>query len=397
MRLSKKRVSCRFAQPIFVAFACLCFFLIPKVSTGAEDSVTIVLPDHKISVKRLERAARLILVNRIGMQRIKFVWSDLFALSDTLQKNVEEIILMSMEFKYDIDAIKMEKFESAEGSFTFYYSFVEPPLEIVKIQKSTLPKIFSMAKQMNNDTWFPTLIELALQYPDLVTSIDLERLWKKSLPNHSFNAVFERAILSADAIKFALKDIIESDLPKTVADSLRLFDLAPTNQTVCSHTLQIAEKDYPQITALMRPHCFSLGGRLGNERDPKDPLLAEINRLQEEFNINLKDNPIIYFLINSGNSFNVAATIAVEKEGFQEHDGQHVAIAELFNRLPRDGLNLQKTKKFGEILYSHGFRAIPNVLQINFPKKKYKKSNANRLKIKMPENDQKNDSGFGIY
>ncbi|MDC0063044.1 hypothetical protein OAJ84_03520, partial [Candidatus Puniceispirillum sp.] len=346
------------------------FFLIPKVSLGAEDSVTIVLPDNKISVQRLERGARLILLNRIGMQRIKFVWPLPFALSDALRKNVEKIILGSMEFKYDIDAIKLKKFEPAEGSLTFYYSFVEPPHEIVRIQKSTLPKIFLMAQKMHNEERFPTLIELALQYPDLITNRDLERLWKKSLPNHSYNAVFERAIISADAIKFALKDIIESDLPETVADTLRLFDLAPTNQTVCSHTLQIAEKDYPQITALMRPYCLSLNGRLSNERESKDPLLEEINRLQEEFDINLRENPIIYFLINSGHSFNIAPTMAGKTEVLQELDGQDVAIAELFNHLPRDGVNLQKTQKFEELLHSHGFRAIPKILQTTFSNKR---------------------------
>ncbi len=397
MQLSKKKVSCCFTKLIFVGFVLLFFLVNPRVSLGAEDRVTIVRPDHKISVQRLERGARLILLNRIGMQRIKFIWSDTFAFSDALRKNIEKIILGSMGFEYDIDGIKLEKFESDEGTLTFHYSFIAPPQEIVRIQKSTLPKLFLMTKQMYSDERFPVLIELALQYPDLVTKKGLESLWKRSLPNHSYNAVFERAILSADAIKFSLKDITESDLPETVADSLRLFDLAPTNQTVCSHTLRLAEKDYPQITALMGSYCLFLKGRLGNERVSKNPLLEEVNRLQEEFNIEIRDNPIIYFLINSGHSFNIAPMMIGKKEVFQELDRRNVAMAELFNNLPRDGVNLQKTQKFEERLHAHGFRAIPQVLHTNLLDTRFKKSEGQGTKFQIPEKGQGNLSGFGVY
>jgi hypothetical protein len=346
---------------------------------SADDTVTLAWPERGIDQKKLERAARLVLVNRIGMQRIKFVWDKPIELSDRVKLSVEAVLRKSLGTDYNLQNLSLVKKEWDGGNVVFHYKFDKPKTEKINISKSALHSVIKLAARMQGETHMPALIELALSYPDIMPKETIENLWRSFLPYHSYDVIFDKKISNFGSVKFVNRNIPVGDLPATLVNGLKMLDLAPTNSIICFLNAELAEPGLPRLSTLLTNYCRLLPNKNTLISNKNSHEAQEIKTLKNKYSISLQDKPLLYFWITSHNNFTFDELLFQRNFNTLGGSQKNTALLELFNRLPPDNLNVTKLHDFIMGLRGSGFEAIPALLLSLMPEELGLKSGNNHV------------------
>lgn len=392
------------------------FVLSPSLTAwSADGSVTLAWPEKSIDQKKLERAARLALVNRLALQRVQFVWDEPIKLSDGVQVSIEAAFRKSIKIRYDIRNLALVRRERRGKDVVFHYKFDMPPVEEINISKSALVKLLNIPFHRHNDAHMPALIEVALTYPDIMPSKTIENLWRFFLPYHSYEVIFNRKILNFESVKFINRDIPLAELPATTANGLKLLDLAPTNLAVCEHNVKLAKSELPQLSALLKNYCKLLPSKVTLNPDKKGKTAQELKKLENEYAISLRDKPLLYFWITSHENFTFDELLSQQEQSAPDAYQKNTTLPELYHRLPSDNLNLTLLHDFILGLRRSGFDMIPGALIKLVPRKWQRQFGNKRNQGELtrsssqrdvggtvtinpaPKKESQNDSKLGIY
>ena len=157
------------------------------------------------------------------------------------------------------------------------------------------------------------------------------------------------------------------ELPTTLESSLKLLDLAPTNLGVCSHNIKLAEPEFPRLRAVLKSYCDLLPSESSLEAQNKVGIAAEVEKLKNEYDVSLQDNPLLNLWLRSHKNFTFDPFLIrldpVTRVDHQERD----TLLELFKGLPLDHLNGSLIDDFILALRQNGFENIPDELAMLIP------------------------------
>ncbi|MDC0993775.1 hypothetical protein OAS14_05410 [Alphaproteobacteria bacterium] len=382
---------------------------------SADDSVTLAWPEQSIDQKKLERAARLTLVNRLALQRVQFVWDETIGLSDRVKVSMETALRKSLSIRYDIQNLTLVRKERQGKDVVFHYKFDRPPAEKINISKSALVTFLNMPPHRHEDAHMPVLIEVALTYPDITPSETIENLWRSFLPHHSYDVIFDKIISNFESVKFINQDIPLAELPATTAKGLKLLDLAPTNLSVCEHNVKLTKPELPQLSAFLKSYCKLLPSKITVNSPKKGRMSQEIKRLKNEYAISLQDKPLLYFWITSHSNFDFDKLLPQQNRDVPDGYQENTALQQLFNRLPSDNLDMTILHDFIVGLRRSGFEIIPAELVKLIPEEwqRHLENNLKKGGLQQPSNhrdanrtggvnqgwekESQNNSKLGIY
>jgi hypothetical protein len=406
---------CKPHQYVLMIWTAL-FVLSPSLTAwSADGSVTLAWPEKSIDQKKLERAARLVLVNKLALQRVQFVWDEPIKLSDRVKVSVEAALRKSIDIRYDIQNLTLVRKERHGKDVVFHYKFDRPPAEKINIDKSALVTFLNMPFHRHEDAHMPALIEVVLTYLDIMPSETIENLWRFFLPYHSYDVIFNRKILNFESVEFINRDIPLAELPATTENGLKLLDLAPTNLSVCEHNVKLAKSEFPQLSALLKNYCKLLPSKVTLNSHKKGRTAQEIKKLKNEYAISLQDKPLLYFWITSHSNFDFDEFLSQQNRDTPDGYQENTALLELYNRLPLDNLNMTILHDFILGLRRSGFEIIPAELIKLIPEEWQRHLGKNRKqdglsqssnyrdtnsKVKVnpsKEKESQNNSKLGIY
>jgi len=339
---------------------CLTFCAVTNASLAATSKQTIAIrkPDYQTPMAALEQYAQAILFKKVASAAITLDWQAFPHLTPKHRAVLTRHYQPAENQTFDITGVTLIASKQDSDHYYFSFAYDAPPKRTVTVDQDQMAALVGRVGSSEQIDDLAAYIDLGLTHPTLVPAPNLATSWTRRFGYYSYDAVVLGRINHFGAVKFAAKKLALAALPPDLGDAWQLFDLAPFNQTVCTHLVSRLDSDLVQLRDLLHGHCRVTGqaidegaaSRSKKAQQKSSAVRAELDRLRQAFTFDIAARPLLFVLVASNGAFELAPSLITPPTGPYIDESTAAVAGFTPHRLPEQYLTISDMRQLRQFL-----------------------------------------------